>query len=98
MRSINRTNITVQVAIGEQTVTLADAVVRRERLAREAGMLRELASRAVNKQSRFLRTEVKHVPTVDVADLLAEADGLSKAHRDLDTRIQQTNWEADLIE
>jgi hypothetical protein len=64
----------------------------RERLAREAGMLRELASRGLPKQSRYLRTEVRHLTTIDVAGVLAEADRLSRAHRELDTRIQQATW------
>jgi hypothetical protein len=98
VRKINRTNLAVRVSVEHADVTLADAVVHRERLAREAGMLRELASRAVPKQSRYLRTEVKHVPTIDVARVLAEADRLSRTHRELDTRIQLANWAAELIE
>lgn len=98
VRRINRTNVGARITIGEKTVTLADAVVRRERLAREATMLREVASQAGPKRSRFLRTEVKHVPTIDVADVLAQADRLSREHRELDTRVQQTNWAVDLIE
>jgi len=99
VRRINRTNVQVRIRIdGEEEVTLADAVVRRERLAREAGVLRELASRAVPSRNRFLRTELRHVPAIDVPVVLAEADGLSQAHRALDVRIQQANWDAELIE
>lgn len=98
VRRINRTNIGAQVAMGDETLSLADAVVRRERLAREAGLLRDLASQATPSRNRFLRTEVKHVPTVDVAGLLAQADALSQGHRELDSRVQQVNWEVELAE
>jgi hypothetical protein len=98
VRQINRTNVAARVQHGEATLTLADAVVQREALAREAKLLREIARSAAPKQSRWLRTEVKHVPTVDVSTLLHEADRLSRAHRELDTRMQQVNWEAELIE
>ncbi|MCI0435524.1 MAG: DIP1984 family protein [Gemmatimonadetes bacterium] len=98
VRRINRTNSAVRIRVADDDVTLADAVLRRDRLARETGLLRELATRAVPSRNRFLRTQVKHVPTVDVAGVVAEADALSKAHRELDTRIQQSNWEADLID
>ena len=92
----NRTNVGARVGGGGEELTLADAVVRRDRLAKEAGLLRDLAGQAMPRRSRYLHTEVKHVPAVDVADLLAQADRLSREHRELDTRVQQTNWEVDL--
>jgi hypothetical protein len=98
VRRINRTNLMAEVVATAEPMTLADAVVRRDRLAREAKLLRDVASRATPKGSRYLRTEVKHVPTIAVADLLARADRLSRQHRELDVRIQQTNWEVEVIE
>jgi hypothetical protein len=98
VRRINRTNVGAEVALAEESLSLADAVVRRERLAREAGVLREVASQATPSRNRFLRTEVKHVPVVDVAGLLAQADALSKEHRELDSRVQQANWEVELVD
>lgn len=98
VRRIDRTNLGTRLTRGDEALTLADAVVRRERLAREADMLRDVARRAIPKQSRWTRSEIKQVPAVDVADVLSEADRLSKAHRELDTRMQQRNWEAELVE
>jgi hypothetical protein len=98
VRKINLTNMGARIVFRDEAMTLADAVIRRERLAREAGVLRELASRATPTRSRFLRTEVKHIATVDVAGTLAHADRLSKEHRELDARIQQANWEVELTE
>jgi hypothetical protein len=98
VRRINRTNVRVSVVVDDASLTLADAVLRRDLLAREAGLLRELATRAAPQRSRFLHTEVKHVPAIDIAAVLADADRLSRAHRELDTRIQQVNWTAELIE
>jgi hypothetical protein len=95
VQRINRTNVATRV-IGDETLTLSDAVLRRERLARHAGVLRELVDRAMPERNRFLRTEVKHVPAFDVAAVIAQADDLSRAHRELDTKIQQTNWEVDV--
>jgi hypothetical protein len=96
VRRINRTNLGARIELGAESLTLADAVIRRERLAREAGVLREMANRAIPKASRFLRTELKHVPTIDIGGTIAEADRLSKEHRELDARIQQANWEVEL--
>ncbi|NIU79517.1 MAG: hypothetical protein GWN71_40070 [Gammaproteobacteria bacterium] len=96
VRRINRTNPGARIEFRDEPMSLADAVIRRERLAREAALLRDLAHRATPKANRFLHTEVKHVPTIDIAGTIAEADRLSKEHRELDARIQRANWEVEL--
>jgi hypothetical protein len=98
VRRINRTNVDARIVLGDEPMTLADVVVRRERLAREAKLLREVARGAMPARNRYLRTEVKHVPAVDVAAMLADADRLSRAHRELDALVQRTNWEVDVTE
>lgn len=98
VQRINRTNVEARVTESDEPLTLADAVVRRERMAREAKLLREVARGALPTHNRYLRTEVKHVPVVDVPAMLADADRLSRAHRELDTLMQRTNWEVDVIE
>jgi hypothetical protein len=50
------------------------------------------------ERNRFLRTEIKHVPAFDVGATIAQADSLSREHRELDTRIQQTNWEVEAVD
>ena len=96
VRRINRANMAAQIVVDGEALALADAVVRRERLARHAGVLRELSARAMPERNRFLRTEVKHVPAFDVSAVLGQADRLSRQHRELDTRIQQANWEIEV--
>jgi hypothetical protein len=39
---------------------------------------------------------VKFVSTVGVAQIQARADELARAHRELDTKIQEMNWRTDL--
>lgn len=98
VRQINRTNAAAHIVVEAEPMSLADAVVRRERLARHAGVLRDLTTRAMPERNRFLRTEVKHVPAFDVTAILAQTDRLSREHRELDIRIQQANWEVELVE
>lgn len=98
VRRINRTNVGARIDAFGEPLSLADAVVRRERIAREAKLLREVAREALPKRNRYLRTEVKHIPTLDVPRILAEADRLSKAHRELDTLVQRANWEVDMTD
>jgi hypothetical protein len=57
-----------------------------------------LANSALPVQDCSTRTELKYVPTVDVAELRQEIDRLSKAYRELDATIQAENWTVDMAE
>jgi hypothetical protein len=46
---------------------------------------------------RQLRSELMMLSALPVADLRAQADVLAREIRELDMRIQRTNWEADLL-
>ena len=45
-----------------------------------------------------LRSELKMLAALPVAQLRAQADDLARQIRELDVRIQQSNWEFDLME
>jgi hypothetical protein len=47
---------------------------------------------------RQLRSELVYVAAVPVTELRAIADDLAREIREVDTQIQRTNWEVDLIE
>ena len=76
---------------------LADALAIRDSLKMLHLVYREVAQTAVIKQSRFSRSEVKFVSMVNVSEIQATADQLAKAHRELDAKIQATNWNTELI-
>lgn len=73
-------------------------------LAERDGLLRlrrlyaEVAKVAGTRQDRYSRTEIKFVSTLPVAELRAQADTYAQAYRELDTRIQQLNWNTPLVE
>jgi hypothetical protein len=48
--------------------------------------------------SRQLRSELKMLSALRVADLRAQADRIARELRELDVRIQQSNWEVDLLD
>lgn len=52
--------------------------------------------RTVNEQSGIDEITVQ-VPKVELKDVTAEYDKYSKALRELDTAIQATNWQTDVI-
>jgi hypothetical protein len=86
---INRTNLGATLPDG---TTLMEAIAQRDILKLRRETLEALANSAVPTQDRFTRTELKYVPTVEVATLRKEVDRLSKAYRELDAAIQAVNW------
>jgi hypothetical protein len=95
IRTINRTNTTTRL---DDSMTLTDALARRDVLRARHAAYRALAEAAVSTGGRYSRSEIKMVSTVNVADMQRRADELARAYRDLDTRIQEANWRVDLLE
>lgn len=92
---INRTNLSATLRDGSN---LMEAIAVRDMLALRRSVLEDLAREATPSRDRFTRTEIKFVPTVDVASIRKEADAIAKDYRELDAAIQAKNWEVELIE
>lgn len=95
IRQINHTNAVTPV---EGYGTLTDALAARDVLRLRRSGYDALLQGATDRFDRFSRTEIKVETTVDVRALQQRVDALAKAHRDLDLRIQQLNWTAELRE
>jgi len=97
IRRINRTNAATAVEGG----TLTDALARRDVLRLRHGVVSSAADAAAGEGQRGfrqLRSELKMIPALPVADLRRQADDLARQLREVDTLIQRTNWEADLVD
>jgi hypothetical protein len=95
IQRINRTN----TATGfDDQQSVADALAQRDNLARKHMAYRELAVAATITQTRFTRAELRFISTVDVAAHQRRADELAQARRTLDARIQELNWQIELLE
>jgi hypothetical protein len=97
IRRINRTNAATVVE-GE---TLTDALARRDVLRLRHGLVISAASAAGGdgqRGFRQLRSELKMLAALPVAELRGQADDLARQTREVDTLIQRTNWEADLLD
>ncbi|BBY55495.1 DIP1984 family protein [Mycobacterium koreense] len=99
IRRINRTNAaTVIDAAG----TLTDALARRDALRLRHHVLISAADAAAGTgqpgYARQLRSELKMLAALPVAELRARADAVAQEYRELDVRIQRANWEVDLLE
>jgi hypothetical protein len=95
IQQINRTNLAATLATGE---VVSDALARRDVLAKQHAVYRDLATVATVDQTRYSRSEVKFVSTVDVAAMQRRADDLAREYRELDALIQAANWAVELVE
>lgn len=92
IRRINLTNSVSQVAGRSMTEALAE----RDVLKQQQAAYRDLAQAGTISQSVVTRSEVRFRSTIEVAAVQKRADSLGKALRELDTRIQEANWQIDL--
>jgi hypothetical protein len=95
IKRINRTNAATPF---NGQMTLSDALADRDVLALERNMYMHLAETASNTRDRMMRTEIKYVAIINVAETQKHADELAKNYRELDTRIQELNWQTELAE
>jgi hypothetical protein len=99
IRRINRTNAATRIG-PEGTIT--DALARRDVLRTRHSVVTAAADAAAGKSQagmgRQLRSELKMLAALPVAQLRAQADDLARQIRELDVRIQQSNWEFELME
>lgn len=93
VQAINATNIATAF---DKKMNLMEALALRDGLLRKRRIYHDLAQRAGTRSDRYSRTEIKFVSTIPVADLRKRVDDLSKQYRELDTRIQQLNWNTEL--
>jgi len=94
--AINKTNMAVRLPDGR---TLMEAIAERDMLKLLHEAAKEVADAAVGaREWRVTRSEIKFVPTVDVAVWRKRADEYAKKYRELDAAIQAVNWASDLVE
>ena len=94
IKRINKTNSATVFTDGG---TISDALAQRDVLALQRTAYAELAQTAAISHGRFTRSEVKYVSTIKVAEIQKRADELAKSYRNLDARIQESNWQTELI-
>ena len=92
--AVNRTNARTAF---NASLTISDAISERDITARRRDFLSAIAEAASTRQDRYTKSEVKFVASVSVAALQADVDRLSKRYRELDTRLQELNWQTELI-
>jgi len=92
---INRTNMTATLPGGQ---SLMEALAQRDALQLRYRTLDAVADAATETISRYSRSEIKTVATVNVSALRKQLDEIARQRRELDTRVQEANWTIDLLE
>ncbi|MBI5351027.1 MAG: DIP1984 family protein [Chloroflexi bacterium] len=95
IQQINKTNSNTKF---DKSRTMSDALAERDILVQKQSIYREVVKSASVTHDRLMRSEIKFVATVKVAEMQKRADDLAKQHRDLDTKIQELNWKTELTE
>ena len=99
IRRINRTNAATQLGADG---TLTEALARRDALRARHSVVTSAADAAAGTgqpgYARQLRSELRMLSALPVAELRSRADDLARELRELDVRIQRSNWEVDLLE
>lgn len=91
---INHTNCTT-LAEGQ---SLTELIARKDALTLQIQLYREILQEASQANYRARGTEIRILPTIQVADWQAQLDELCRQLRLLDNLLQRTNWETDLLE
>ncbi|HEY3710166.1 MAG TPA: DIP1984 family protein [Amycolatopsis sp.] len=97
IRRINRTNSATPLGSG----TMTDALARRDVLRLRHSVLTAAADAAAGRaqgMGRQLRSELRYLAALPVAELRARADRVAVELRGVDVDIQRTNWEAGLLD
>lgn len=99
IQRINRTNAAARIG-SEETIT--DALARRDTLRLRHAVVTAAADAAAGRSQggmgRQLRSELKMLAALPVAQLRAQADRFAQELRELDVCIQRSNWEVDLLD
>lgn len=100
IRRINRTNA---AAVLDGGGTLTDALARRDTLRLRHAVVTSAADAAAGRDQRGaavrqLRSELRMLAALPVAELRTRADVLAREIRETDVSIQRANWEVDLLD
>ena len=96
IRRINATNSRLDLGTDG---TMTDALAARDVLRLQHSLLADAAAAASGANDQFLRqmrSELRQISALPVAELRSRADAVAQELRELDNRIQQANWLHDL--
>ena len=91
--SINVANLSNKLPDGR---TLTAAIAHRDSLVQRHAMLQAAIGATQKEPDRYSVREIKWVAAVDVAKLQKQSEDLARQIRELNAKIQETNWKIEL--
>jgi len=91
--SINVANLSNKLPDGR---TLTAAIAHRDSLVQRHSFLQAAIGATQKEPDRYSVREIKWVAAVDVAKLQKQSEDLARQIRELNAKIQETNWKVDL--
>lgn len=91
---INKTNNATQI---DENLSMMEAIIQKDMLNLKYLMLKNLGDKAVLKEDRYSHREIKYVPNVDIPMVRKKLNAVAKEYRELDMKIQECNWNTELI-
>lgn len=95
IKRINKTNSLTNL---EEGMTISDGLAQRDTLLLKRSVYTSLVDAAAYQQARYSASEIKSFSTVNVAELQTQTDRFSRECRELDTKIQASNWNTELMD
>lgn len=94
---VQRINKRNEEVLFDNIRTIANVQVYRGVLIQKYNITTRLISSATDIGDRYSKKEIKIVSTIDVKKYQKETDKLAKEYRELDLKIQEKNWNVDLL-
>lgn len=94
IKQISKTNAKTSF---DHEKSLAEALIERDMVGKKRKVLSELLDSGTFRHDRFSRSEVKYISTFDIKRTQIRVDDLSKQYRKIDTKIQEINWQTELL-
>lgn len=94
MAQINKTNCETNV----DGQTLTELIARKDGLSLKIHVYKDITYTASETSYRARNTEIKIKSAISVADWQTEIDRMAKELRLVDNKLQETNWNTELIE
>lgn len=91
--AINRVNVKAKLPSGK---TLMEAIAERDSLKQQQAVILGAVAGASAEASRYGTREIKWVAQFDIAKLHKQAEGVAKKLRELNSNIQEANWNIDV--
>ncbi len=91
---INKTNAVAKMATGE---TIAEGIAKKEMLAKKISIIGSFIDFGSSAVSRTTHSEIRILPSTNIPELQKTLDSYSKELRVLDSKIQECNWNTELL-